>query len=921
MEQEQQLLRMEGTIEHLIYENRDTGYVVFEVNAGGELHVVTGVLGEVNVGESVTLYGHFENHPTHGPQFKATSCEATMPQDEAATLAYLSSGALPYIGPATAKKLVETFGADTLEVIANQPEKLTVLRGITSDKAMAISNEFRRMFGVREAVAYLGRFGISPVRAVEVYRHLGPNTVEAIRQNPYLLWFGVREAVAYLGRFGISPVRAVEVYRHLGPNTVEAIRQNPYLLCGEPLRLKFAQVDAIAAEMQLAQDGSLRLWAGILYVLRHNGGNGHTCLPRPQLLATTAKFLKIGEDAIDRELDAAIAEGEVARYICEGREYLYLPDLLRAEQDIAARLWELTRYPATQPRDLDANIRVLERAQGFAYAPEQRKAIETALCSNVMVLTGGPGTGKTTTVNAILALFQNQADRVALCAPTGRAAKRLSELTGQKAQTIHRLLEVDYDPQIHLLRFIHNEKNLLKCDVVVLDEMSMVDAKLFQSLLAALKHGCRIIMVGDADQLPSVKNLLKCDVVVLDEMSMVDAKLFQSLLAALKHGCRIIMVGDADQLPSVGPGNILSEVIRSGVVPTVCLTRIFRQQNQSMIVENAHRIVHGLVPQRGPGNILSEVIRSGVVPTVCLTRIFRQQNQSMIVENAHRIVHGLVPQRGDRNSDFFFLQASCLACQQLVCDLVATRLPKSYGLDPIRDIQVLCPTKIGPVGTAALNQRLQEMLNPPSPDKPQLEMAGQVFRLGDKVMQVRNNYLIPYERDALNQRLQEMLNPPSPDKPQLEMAGQVFRLGDKVMQVRNNYLIPYERDGGEAGVGAFNGDLGVILGVDPGERALLVQMDDRKLVYTAENIPELEIAYAVTVHKSQGSEFAAVVIPVSDLPEKLCYRNLLYTGVTRAKRLCILAGRPDTVARMTENIRQNLRYSCLADLLRNGASL
>lgn len=410
----------------------------------------------------------------------------------------------------------------------------------------------------------------------------------------------------------------------------------------------------------------------------------------------------------------------------------------------------------------------------------QRQAVEEAVGRGVMILTGGPGTGKTTTINAMLRYFDSEQMDIRLAAPTGRAAKRMTEATGWEAQTIHRLLEVDYDPQIHLLRFIHNEKNLLKCDVVVLDEMSMVDAKLFQSLLAALKHGCRIIMVGDADQLPSV----------------------------------------------------------------------------------------------GPGNILSEVIRSGVVPTVCLTRIFRQQNQSMIVENAHRIVHGLVPQRGDRNSDFFFLQASGLACQQLVCDLVATRLPKSYGLDPIRDIQVLCPTKIGPVGTAALNQRLQEMLNPPSPDKPQLEMAGQVFRLGDKVM-----------------------------------------------QVRNNYLIPYERDGGEAGVGAFNGDLGVILGVDPGERALLVQMDDRKLVYTAENIPELEIAYAVTVHKSQGSEFAAVVIPVSDLPEKLCYRNLLYTGVTRAKRLCILAGRPDTVARMTENIRQNLRYSCLADLLRNGASL
>lgn len=736
-EQEQELLRMEGTIEHVIFENRDTGYVVFEVNVAGELHVVTGNLGEVNVGESVTVYGRFENHPTHGPQFKGVSCEASMPQDLAATLAYLSSGALPYIGPSTAKKLVETFGADSLEVIANDPARLTVLRGINEQKAMAISNEFRRMFGVREAVAYLGRFGIAPVKAVEVYRSFGPGTVEAIRNNPYLL-------------------------------------------CGEPLRMKFAQVDAIAAQMELAQDGSLRVWAGLLYVLRHNGGNGHTCLPRSQLLDTTARFLQISSDVVSTQLDEALAREEVCLHQCQGKEYIYLPDMLKAEQDIAARLWELTRYPATQPKELEQNIQVLERTQGFAYAPEQRRAIEMALCSNVMVLTGGPGTGKTTTVNAILALFQHQADRVALCAPTGRAAKRLSELTGQKAQTIHRLLEVDYDPQLRLVRFIHNEKNLLKYDVVILDEMSMVDAKLFQSLLAALRHGCRIIMVGDSDQLPSV----------------------------------------------------------------------------------------------GAGNVLSEVVRSGIVPTVSLTRIFRQQNQSMIVENAHRIVQGLAPLRGDKTSDFFFLQASGLACQQLVCDLVAQRLPRSYGLDPVRDIQVLCPTKKGPVGTAALNQRLQAILNPPAADKPQLEMAGQIFRLGDKVM-----------------------------------------------QVRNNYLIPFERDGGEAGVGAFNGDLGIILGVDPGERALLVQMDDRKLVYTAETIPELEIAYAVTVHKSQGSEFAAVVMPVSDLPEKLCYRNLLYTGVTRAKNLCVLTGRTDTVSRMVENVRQNMRYSCLADLLCQGDSL
>lgn len=727
---------MEGVVEHVIYENQDSGYAVFEVNAGGELHVVTGVVGEVNPGESVTLYGRFENHPAHGPQFRAATCEASMPQDLAATLAYLSSGALPYIGPATAKKLVERFGADSLEIIANDPLRLTELRGVTPDKAAAISNEFKRMFGVREAVAYLGRFGITPARAVEVYRHLGPATVEAVSQNPYLL-------------------------------------------CSEPLFLKFKQVDAMAAELQLAQDGSLRLWAGLAYTLRHNSGNGHTCLPKEQLLATAARFLGVSAEAVERELDSAVAEGEAAIHQCGGREYVYLPDLLRAEQDIAARLWDLTRYPAPQPKGLERNIRVLEQAQGFAYAPEQRKAIETALCSNVMVLTGGPGTGKTTTVNAILSLFQHQADRVALCAPTGRAAKRLAELTGQKAQTIHRLLEVDYDPQSRLLRFIHNEKNLLKCDVVVLDEMSMVDVKLFQSLLAALKHGCRIVMVGDADQLPSV----------------------------------------------------------------------------------------------GPGNILGEVVRSGAVPTVCLTRIFRQSASSLIVENAHRIVQGLMPQRGGKDSDFFFLQAGGLACQQLVCDLVSARLPKSYGLDPVRDIQVLCPTKLGPVGTAALNQRLQELLNPPSPEKPELQLAGQTFRLGDKVM-----------------------------------------------QVRNDYLIPYERDGGEAGVGAFNGDMGVILKVDAAERTLLVQMDDRKLLYSPENIPELEIAYAVTVHKSQGSEFAAVVVPVSDTPPKLCYRNLLYTGVTRAKRLCILAGQGATVRRMVENVRQNLRYSCLADLLRQGAA-
>ncbi|WP_394962228.1 ATP-dependent RecD-like DNA helicase [Candidatus Allofournierella merdavium] len=731
------LLRMEGVVEHVIFENRDTGYAVFEVNAGGELHVVTGTVGEVNAGESVTLYGKFETHPTHGPQFRAESCEASMPQDLAATLAYLSSGALPYIGPATAKKIVERFGADCLEVIANDPLRLTELRGITPEKAAAISNEFRRMFGVREAVAYLGRFGISPVRAVEVYRHLGPSAVEEIGRNPYIL-------------------------------------------CGEPLHMTFRQVDAIAAELQMDPAGSLRVWAGLLYALRHNAGNGHTCLPRPRLVEATARFLGVEPQKAEEELDRQLAEGEVKSYARPDGEFICLPDLLSAETDIAARLWELSRHPVPLPPDVDRSIAVLERAQGFAYAQEQRQAIRTAMSSSVMVLTGGPGTGKTTTVNAILSLLQHDGQRVALCAPTGRAAKRLAELTGQKAQTIHRLLEVDYDPQSRLLRFIHNEKNLLKCDVVVLDEMSMVDVKLFQSLLAALRHGCRIIMVGDADQLPSV----------------------------------------------------------------------------------------------GPGNILGEVIQSGVVPTVRLEHIFRQSAKSLIVENAHRIVQGRLPQKGGRDSDFFFLPAAGMECQQLVCDLVSRRLPASYGYDPVRDIQVLCPTKKGPVGTAALNPRLQQLLNPPA--------AG---------------------------------------KAELELGGRLFRQGDKVMQVRNDYLIPYERDGGESGVGAFNGDMGVILQVDAHQRTLLVQMEDRKLTYGPDTLQELEIAYAITVHKSQGTEFTAVVMPVSSVPRQLCYRNLLYTGVTRAKKLCILAGEMPVLGAMVENVRQNMRYSCLCALLEEGASL
>ena len=730
------LMKLEGVVEHMIYENTETGYAVFEVDAGGTDVIVAGNVGSVDNGMSVTVYGRMVNHPSYGEQFKAETCEASLPQDTTALLSYLSSGVLPYIGPSTAKKIVSMFGEDTLNVISETPQSLCRIKGITPEKAAAISNEFRRMYGVREVVA----------------------------------WFT---------KYGLSAQQAVTAYRAFGPHTVEALTQNPYLLCGDPLQLKFAQVDGIAAALQFDSGSRRRVAGGLWYALGHNANNGHTCVPRAKLLDSTAKFLRVEPASIEAGLDELLSAEDLRTRTYQNIEYIYLPDLLSAEEDIAARLGQLSTFPTEPPKTLETDIRVLEMTQGFEYAPLQKEAIRLALSSRVMVLTGGPGTGKTTTVNAILSLYEALYDRVALCAPTGRAAKRLSELTHHSASTIHRLLEVDYTTGS--VRFIHNEKNLLKYDVIILDEMSMVDVKLFQALLAAARYHCRIIMVGDADQLPSV----------------------------------------------------------------------------------------------GPGNILGEILRTGVVPTVRLTDIFRQAQQSLIVQNAHRIVEGQMPQKGGPKDDFFMIESTGLACQKLVCDLVSSRLPKAYGFDPVKDIQVLCPTKVGPTGSVELNRRLQEILNPPMRGKPQ----------------------IGTEKNA-----------------------KILRLGDKVMQIKNDYDITYERDGAEAGVGAYNGDLGIITAVDPDARAVTVMMDDRKYVYSADQLAELEPAYAVTVHKSQGSEFPAVILPVADVPARLCYRNLLYTGVTRARKLCVLTGTARTEEAMVRNVRQNMRYSGLRFLLADAAA-
>ena len=709
---EQELEQLEGTVEDIIYENADNGYTVFEVSGGGVITVVCGVVGELHAGESVICRGRYENHATYGRQFHAQECETDMPKDLEAVYAFLASRSLPYIGAKTADKIIDLFGAEALEVIANDPARLTQVPGISPDKADRIQQEFKRMFGMRELIAYLAQFEIGPRKAMEVFRAFGPGAMQAISANPYLL-------------------------------------------CGEPLQLDFRHADSIAQYYHMEGDCAQRLEAALLRTLRHNAGNGHTCLPRAQLLETASNFIHQPPEKLARALDKCIETEELCVKMFDGVPYIYLPDLLAAEQDIAHRLAILARRGKNTARDLDRNLQVLELTQGFAYAPLQREAIRKAM-----------------TVNAILQLLENQAERVALCAPTGRAAKRLSELTGRKASTIHRLLEVDYTGGV--VSFIHNDKNLLKCDVVILDEMSMVDVKLFQALVTALRYSCRIIMVGDADQLPSV----------------------------------------------------------------------------------------------GPGNLLGEIIRSGCVPTVCLNEIFRQAKRSLIVENAHHIICGEPLQKGGKTDDFFFLEADGDAAQKLVCDLVTTRLPRSYGFDPVRDIQVLCPTKLGPTGTQALNVELQNLLNP--------EQKG---------------------------------------KPQLQSAARVFRVGDKVMQVRNNYEIVWQRIGGEQGVGAYNGDIGIVESINTRERSMVVRMDDRRLVYPAENLNELEIAYAITVHKSQGSEFPAVILPVAQVPPRLCYRNLFYTGVTRARKLCIVAGRRDVANRMMSNVRQNLRYSGLCALL------
>lgn len=719
--------KLSGSVEHITYTNNTNGYTVANLKTEDDLVTVVGIMPFLSVGDLIEVRGKFDSHPTYGLQFKVNSFEKAAPSDTASILRYLSSGAIRGVGPSTARSIVERFGDKALEIIETEPERLSEIRGISLDKALKIADEYNKQFGVRDVMFFL-----SPFR--------------------------------------VSPEGALKVFNALGSNATEIIRGNPYVLCTEEIGFSFEKAEEISSYFAIPKDSDCRIAAGIEFVLKHNLSNGHTCLPKDKLIKTAARLLECEPSEIGAICDEMLGALQLRLLIDGDTEFVFLPQYFLAEDFAAARLSVMLRYAPPAELMADLEIDIIEQQEHIKYEEMQRVAIKTAISKGIMVLTGGPGTGKTTTLNAIIKILKSKKLSIALAAPTGRAAKRMSELTGCEAKTIHRLLEVEWNDSDRQI-FARNEKNPLPYDVVIIDEMSMVDILLFESLLRAIRLGTRIIMVGDSDQLPSV----------------------------------------------------------------------------------------------GAGNVLADIIASGKVPTVALSKVFRQAMESLIVANAHRIISGEIPELDSKTSDFFMLQnLNCRSAAELVVDLCTKRLPHAYGYKPLTDIQVLCPSKMMDMGSVSLNNMLQYRLN---------------AKTGD------------YEK--------------------ITFKGFELREGDKVMQTKNNYDIMWTSDDGESGSGVFNGDIGILEKIDRKNSCLKVRFDDKVAVYYSDNIGELELAYAMTIHKSQGSEFDCVILPILDTPSKLLYRNLLYTAVTRAKKLLVVVGSREVLLSMVENNRKSLRYTSL----------
>ena len=720
-----------GTITETLFRNEENGYTVLQIRAGRENVGVVGIMPEIAAGEQAVFQGDWVMHPQYGKQFKAAQCEILKPSTLLGVERYLSSGLIRGVGPATARLIVQEFGVKALDVISEQPHRLTEIAGIGTKRAAQIADSFREQYAVRQAMVFLQSYGVTPALAVRISKVYGDRVKEIILANPY---------------------RLVEDVEGVG----------------------FLTADRIALSMGIAQESEGRLRAGLIYALQEAAASsGHTYLPLTDLMQRAGQLLRVEKSLLETHISALILNRKLRSHIMEdGTEGIFLPQMWQAETEIARRLHEqLGAAQVVMRATISAQITAYENAHGISFSQTQRQAISMAVQEGLLVITGGPGTGKTTIINCILSLLDSES--VLLAAPTGRAAKRMSEATGKEACTLHRLLEYGGDES----EFIRDEENPLDCTCLIVDEMSMVDVFLMRALLRALPVGARLILVGDADQLPSV----------------------------------------------------------------------------------------------GAGNVLGDILQSGAIPSVRLNEIFRQAESSLIVRNAHAINHGEMPQVNLKGSNFFLERKPYAeSAAQAIVELCKTRLPNFLNSgDPIRQIQVLAPTKKGACGVNALNVLLQAALNPPSPEKEEIAY-------GDGV----------------------------------------FRTGDKVMHIKNNYNLEWEDEKGHEGQGVFNGDMGTVLLVDNDDKTVTVLFDDdRMAVYEYGMLEELELAYCLSVHKSQGSEFRAVVMPAVGGPPMLLTRNLFYTALTRARELVVLVGREDAIAAMVNNNHIARRYTALSQRL------
>ena len=725
--------KLEGSVEQIVFCNEDNGYTVCDMALEDDIVTVCGIMPMLCEGDRLCVYGKWVHSAKYGRQFSVEQYERVMPADIASMLRYLSSRAIKGIGPKTAAKIIEEFGEDSFDVIENHPEWLANIKGISTKVALAASESFKEQAGIRSAMMFFREY------------------------------------------FGASTT--VRIYKKWGSSSVDIAKKNPYRLCNEIEGIGFERADALANSLGLQNDNFDRIMSGLSYVLIKSASyNGHVCLPREKLCEAGAELLEVSAEEADRAISELIRMGRF-KYVLQGEaQMIYLAEAYDEEKYVAEKLTLLDKMCATvDVSDIDRFIEREEAKAGIEYASLQKKAISDALRYGVMVLTGGPGTGKTTVVRALIHIFDSMGYEIALAAPTGRAAKRMSEATAMEAKTIHRLLEMSYDLEGRSV-FNRNEFDLLDEQIIIVDEASMIDSALMCALLKAIKPGARLIIIGDSDQLPSV----------------------------------------------------------------------------------------------GAGNVLRDIIESGRFATVRLCEIFRQAQESLIVTNAHAINRGEMPNLAVKDKDFFFLRRDRdRDIAATVVDLCKNRLPRAYGNMARNGLQVICASRKGEAGTENLNVLLQQALNPRERGKSEHSFRERIFREGDRVMQTRNNYDIAWTR---------------------------------------------EYDGKE-GNGIFNGDIGIIESIEVAEREMTVLFDDRRVVYDFSLLEDLEHAYAITVHKSQGSEYPMVVMPMCTASQMLHTRNLFYTAVTRAQNMVILVGREDIIKEMVENNRRSMRYTGLCHRL------